>query len=102
MFGYMTDLSTVEHTQEETIEASGHDLHSLLYNFMDECLFAFSVEPFIIPCMINITEFDQQVRSFILLDTGGGAVLYTGHIEYLKENWLNELSTRYFSIKVLK
>lgn len=70
MFGYMTDLSTVEETGAESIEAegnpyyyfhfqfnfapySGHDLESLLYKFLDEFLFLFSAEPFFIP-KVNI------------------------------------------------
>ena len=70
MFGYMTDLSTVEHSREVEMEATGHDLESLLYNFMDECLFTFSADTFICPCMINITEFDKE--NFSIKATLGG------------------------------
>lgn len=70
MFGYMTDLHTVDETATETIEAdgichrksvsinfhfhfAGHDLQSLLFKFLDEFLFLFSAEPFFIPKVNN-------------------------------------------------
>ena len=59
MFGVMTDLNAIENLQEATIEAQGHDLVSLLYKFLDECLFTFSVEPFLCAYDVNITEFDE-------------------------------------------
>lgn len=66
MFGYMTELDTVEEAKTETIEADGdlsiischmtimstscvgHDLESLFYKFLDEFLFLFSAEPYFI------------------------------------------------------
>lgn len=48
MFGYMTDLERVEMTEVHHVEAEGHDLLSLLFHFLDELLFMFSAEPFII------------------------------------------------------
>ncbi len=36
MFGYMTDLDTVDECSSESVSVSGHDLMSALYNFMDE------------------------------------------------------------------
>ena len=72
MFGYMTDLSTVDETKTEEITAqgisyylasryrdvliiymtlslTGEDLESLLFHFLDEFLFTFSADPFFIP-----------------------------------------------------
>lgn len=63
MFGYMTELDTVEECQSHTIESTGHDLQSALYNFLDEWLFNFSAEPFFIPFKIEITEFARQKNS---------------------------------------
>ena len=67
MFGYMTELDTVqeEHVFPITAEGdvpvcthmythitvipAGHDLESLLYNYLDEFLFNFCADPFFIP-----------------------------------------------------
>ena len=59
MFGYMTDIETVEMTSAYKIEASGDDMEGLLFHFLDEWLFAFSAEPFFIPRKLVITEFDE-------------------------------------------
>lgn len=57
MFGYMTEIHTVEIKQCSEIEATGHDLDSLLFHFLDELLFLFSCEPFLICSKLVITEF---------------------------------------------
>ncbi|XP_046477429.1 protein archease-like isoform X1 [Neodiprion pinetum] len=60
MFGYMTDLDRVEMTEVHHVEAEGDDLHSLLFHFLDELLFMFSAERFIIPKKVKITEMDRE------------------------------------------
>lgn len=60
MYGYMTELPTVEIKQCFEIEASGHDMDSLLYGFLDELLFLFSAEPFLISKKLEITKFDLE------------------------------------------
>ncbi|KAI4464396.1 archease [Holotrichia oblita] len=57
MFGYMTELQTVEIKQSAEIVAEGDDLESLLFHFLDELLFLFSCEPFLICSKVKITEF---------------------------------------------
>ncbi len=42
-----------------TYDASGHDMHSLLFNFLDELLFVFSTELFV-PAELSITQFDRS------------------------------------------
>lgn len=59
MFGVMTEIETVDPIQEEAVETSGHDLESLLFNFLDECLFVFSVEPYLCASQVKITELDD-------------------------------------------
>lgn len=64
MFGYMTDLDTVEIKEKTDIEANGHDLESLLFHFLDELLFVFSCEPFLICSKVSITEFITEGEEF--------------------------------------
>eukprot|EP00118_Oscarella_pearsei_P013683 m.111274 g.111274 ORF g.111274 m.111274 type:complete len:150 (+) comp37421_c0_seq11:1040-1489(+) len=59
MFGYMTELDTVEESRTDTIEAEGEDSLSLLYHFLDELLFLFCAEPYFIVKRIDVTEFDK-------------------------------------------
>lgn len=60
MFGYMTDIRKVEIGAVHRIEAEGHDLQSLLFHFLDELLFLFSAEPYIVAKKVKITEFDRD------------------------------------------
>ncbi|XP_018571096.1 protein archease-like [Anoplophora glabripennis] len=57
MFGYMTEIDTVEIKQCSEIEATGSDLENLLFHYLDELLFLFSCEPFLICSKLTITEF---------------------------------------------
>lgn len=58
MFGYMTEIETVSIKQCFEIEASADDLEGLLFHFLDELLFLFSCEPFLICSKLDITDFD--------------------------------------------
>lgn len=60
MFGYMTELSYVQVTEVHTIEAIADDMLGLLYHFLDELLFLFSAEPYLICKKLVITEFNTD------------------------------------------
>jgi len=45
MFHYMTEVDYIEMKESYDIEVEGHDMMTLLYNFLDELLFIFSAEP---------------------------------------------------------
>ncbi|KAL0281043.1 UNVERIFIED_CONTAM: hypothetical protein PYX00_002158 [Menopon gallinae] len=60
MFGYITELDTVEITEDEEIEAVGEDLLSLLFHFLDEFLYLFCAEPYLVAKKVKITEFNRQ------------------------------------------
>lgn len=66
MFGYMTTLSTVEIKQVEEIEAHGHDLESLLFHFLDELLFLFSCDAYLICSKLVITEFNIEGEELMI------------------------------------
>ncbi|XP_072404028.1 protein archease [Chiloscyllium punctatum] len=66
MFGYMTDIETVQPSTTIEVEAEGHDMLSLLYNFMDEWLYQFSAEMFFIPREMKVIHMDRvnyKIRS---------------------------------------
>ena len=60
MFGYMTELETVEYVKSFEINASAHDLDSLLFHFLDELLVTFSCEEYLLFRDIEILEFDEK------------------------------------------
>lgn len=60
MFGYMTELDYVSVEQCFEIEAHGDDLESLLFHFLDELLFLFSAEPYLVCKKLEITKFDVE------------------------------------------
>lgn len=60
MFGYMTEIDSVEIKNCYEIEVQGDDLENLLYMYLDELLFLFSAEPFLICGALNITKFDLE------------------------------------------
>lgn len=60
MFGYMTELHTVEIKEKHEIEAQSEDLDGLLYRFLDELLFLFSAEPYLICKKLVITDFNLE------------------------------------------
>ncbi|KAF5397757.1 Zinc finger and BTB domain containing 8 opposite strand [Paragonimus heterotremus] len=77
MFGYMTtNYDTVEMLETFETEAEGHDGLSLLFHFLDEWLFAFSAEPYFIPRVVKITEFDFE--NFRIKSVGWGEPFQLG------------------------
>ncbi|XP_029053296.2 protein archease-like [Osmia bicornis bicornis] len=60
MFELMTDLARVQIKQVHKVEAEGHDMESLLFHFLDELLFMFSAEPYIVAKKVEIVTFDRE------------------------------------------
>eukprot|EP01006_Ploeotia_vitrea_P047391 TRINITY_DN67124_c0_g1_i1.p3 TRINITY_DN67124_c0_g1~~TRINITY_DN67124_c0_g1_i1.p3 ORF type:complete len:124 (-),score=62.43 TRINITY_DN67124_c0_g1_i1:116-487(-) len=71
MFGYMTELDTVDidRSRTFTIEAKGHDMHSLLFAVLDEFLFHFSTEDTIVR---DVRVTDCDLHSFKVTARGFG------------------------------
>ena len=75
MMGLMTELPTVEPSAVREVTAEGHDLHSLLYNFLDEWLFQFNAEYFV--CRrVKVTSFDRE--RWRIVSTGCGEAFELG------------------------
>lgn len=47
------------HRTRSVYEAEGHDMQSLLFNFLDELLFAFSTEFFVCK-QLRVTSLDRE------------------------------------------
>ncbi|GAB0098492.1 Protein archease-like [Sergentomyia squamirostris] len=60
MNGYMTELDKVSVERCFKIEAQGDDLEGLLFRFLDELLFLFCAEPFLIARKIEFSKFDLE------------------------------------------
>ncbi|KAG0717044.1 Protein archease-like [Chionoecetes opilio] len=60
MFGYMTELESVEmvEVREVEAEADAEDFQGLLFHFLDECLFVFSCDPYFITRKVVITDWE--------------------------------------------
>ena len=69
MFNYISPLNKVESVTEINFEASGHDLESLFFRFLDEALFQFTGDFFVCREVI-IESFDTT--SFKIVARGIG------------------------------
>ncbi len=71
MFNYISDTSTVsaDTCWNRLVCATGHDLHSLLYNFMNDWLFEFCGNEFL-PLTVRILDCD--LNSFSIRCVGVG------------------------------
>uniref|UniRef100_A0A7M4E216 Protein archease n=1 Tax=Crocodylus porosus TaxID=8502 RepID=A0A7M4E216_CROPO len=70
MFGYITDTETVEPLDTVEVEIEGHDMLSLLYNFLNEWLYKFSADQFFIPREVKVLSIDRM--SFKIRSIGWG------------------------------
>lgn len=59
MFGYMVSLAEFDNALELPVRAEAHDLESLLFAFLDECLYIFHTDSFVMK-HISIVEFDLE------------------------------------------
>lgn len=78
MFGYMTALDSISINKTQSSEhgtdvtAQGHDMHSLLYSFLDEWLFNFHDSGFV-PKEVKISECCREV--WRIVSSGEGELL---------------------------
>ncbi|CAB3407938.1 unnamed protein product [Caenorhabditis bovis] len=60
MFGYMTDLTTVEEKFDYHWSVKSDALHSLLFMFLDDPLNSFHAEPNFVAKTVKIVRFDRE------------------------------------------
>lgn len=70
MFAYMVELEQIPAGLETDVAVQGHDMNSLLYNFMDECLYLFHTEGFAMK-QLEIRELDLNKFSLTAVARGG-------------------------------
>jgi len=60
MFGYMTELSSIDIARTVEVTAEGDDMIGLLFHFLDEFLFLMCDDPYFIVKEVEILEFDKD------------------------------------------
>ena len=72
MYNYMTPIKGIEvdESLSRTFEAKGHDMESLLFNFLDELLFVFHTE-FFVACSLVVTKLSKEDWSIGARARGG-------------------------------
>lgn len=60
MFGYMTELSSIDIVRTVEVTAEGDDMIGLLFHFLDEFLFLMCDDPYFIVKEVEILEFDKD------------------------------------------
>ncbi|CAI5438343.1 unnamed protein product [Caenorhabditis angaria] len=60
MFGYMTDLATVEEEYEYYWNVKGDDLNNLLFMLLDDALNTFHAEPMFVAKRVQVVNFDRD------------------------------------------
>lgn len=58
MTAYITDISKIDIKTKETILVEADDLTGLLYRYLDEILFLFNAEPYLLSKRVRILDFD--------------------------------------------
>jgi len=80
MFGYITSLDSISINKRHSIEhglnivGEGHDLHSLIYSYLDEWLFNFHDTGFI-PKQVEISELQRSGTTWRIVSSGKGEVM---------------------------
>ncbi|KAL9180969.1 hypothetical protein ACHAXT_009774 [Thalassiosira profunda] len=78
MFGYMTSLDAISIDESQSAEhgahitAQGHDLHSLIFSYLDEWLFNFHDTGFV-PKEVTVSDFCRE--SLRIVSSGKGEIM---------------------------
>lgn len=118
MTAYITDINKIEVRDKETIKVQADDLEGLLYRFLDEVLYLFNAEPYLLSKRVQILEFndredvsgDKSLRYSITAECYGEPFLISKHpqgteikaITYSAMNIIDELDRHevYFIVDI--
>lgn len=64
MTAYITDITKIEVVKKESVEVEADDLSGLLYRFLDEVLYLFNAEPYLLSKRVRILEFKTDADEF--------------------------------------
>lgn len=64
MTAYITDINKIEVVKKELIEVDAEDVNGLLYRFLDEVLYLFNAEPYLLSKRVRILEFKASSDEF--------------------------------------
>ncbi len=87
MFSVMTDVNKINPKIKKTIEISGKDKQTILYNFLEELLFLLDTDNFVPASLKEIKIYDGKVKAIFL---GDRAENYSFHGE-VKAVTFNEM-----------
>lgn len=79
MTAYITDIKTIEIKTKEEINVEADDLTGLLYRFLDEILFLFNAEPYLLSKRVRIMDFQTSVRFSIKAECYGESFAISKH-----------------------
>lgn len=64
MTAYITDINKIEIAKKESLRVEADDINGLLYRFLDEVLYLFNAEPFLLSKRVRILEFKAEGDEF--------------------------------------
>lgn len=71
MTAYITDINKIDINTKETIQVEAQDLTGLLYRYLDEILFLFNAEPYLLSKRVRILEFNCDTKFSIKAECYG-------------------------------
>lgn len=64
MTAYITDINKIDIVTKQTLTIEADDLKGLFYRFLDEVLFLFNAEPYLLSKRVRILEFNTSENQF--------------------------------------
>lgn len=81
MTAYITDINKIDITTKETIQVEADDLKGLLYRYLDEILFLFNADPYLLSKRVRILEFDRETKFRIKAECYGESFSLEKHCQ---------------------